>query len=89
VGAAAGYWGRRRRWLQRRSGGGVGGGGGGGGSIVDPSAIMVSAQVSGVASPDGSPNGEIIMCHGSGANDAGPGGFDGLCFLLFRTSDRK
>jgi hypothetical protein len=48
------------------SGGGGGGwgnqlGGGGGGSIIDSSAMMVLAQVSGVASPDGSPNGEIII----------------------------
>jgi hypothetical protein len=50
------------------SGGGGGGGysgspngGGGGGSIIDSSAIAVLAEVSGVASPDGSPNGEIIV----------------------------
>ncbi|PWU15341.1 MAG: hypothetical protein C5B50_15560, partial [Verrucomicrobia bacterium] len=35
--------------------------GGGGGSIIDSSAIMVLAEVSGIASPDGSPNGEIII----------------------------
>ncbi len=45
------------------SGGGGGGnnGGGGGGSIIDSSAIMVLAEVSGAASPNGSPNGEIII----------------------------
>ncbi|MGA3284187.1 MAG: PEP-CTERM sorting domain-containing protein [Verrucomicrobiota bacterium] len=45
------------------SGGGGGGnnGGGGGGSIIDSSAIMVLSEVSGVASPNGSPNGEIII----------------------------
>lgn len=45
------------------SGGGGGGnnGGGGGGSIIDSSAIMILAEVSGIASPDGSPNGEIII----------------------------
>jgi hypothetical protein len=45
------------------AGGGGGGysGGGGGGSIIDSSAIMVLAEVSGVASPDGSPKGEIII----------------------------
>jgi hypothetical protein len=50
------------------SGGGGGGeydgrpnGGGGGGSIIDSSAMAVLAEVSGVASPDGSPNGEIII----------------------------
>jgi hypothetical protein len=36
-------------------------GGGGGGSIIDASAIAVLAEVSGVASPDGSPHGEIII----------------------------
>jgi hypothetical protein len=35
--------------------------GGGGGSIIDPSAIMVLAEVSGIASPNGSANGEIII----------------------------
>ena len=46
------------------SGGGGGGDygyGGGGGSIVDSSAIADLAEVSGVASPDDSPNGEIII----------------------------
>jgi hypothetical protein len=53
------------------SGGGGGGfgqynedygfGGGGGGSFIDSSAIMVLAEVSGVASPGGSSNGEIII----------------------------
>lgn len=47
------------------SGGGGGGwgntlGGGGGGSIIDSSATVL-AKISGVASPDGSPNGEIII----------------------------
>ncbi|PWU12944.1 MAG: hypothetical protein C5B50_20365, partial [Verrucomicrobia bacterium] len=40
---------------------GSGGGGGGGGSIIDSSAITVIAEFSSVASPDGSPNGEIII----------------------------
>jgi len=35
--------------------------GGGGGSLIDASAITNLAEVSGVASPDGSPNGEIII----------------------------
>jgi len=45
------------------SGGGAGwpDGGGGGGSIIDSSAIMALAEVSGVASPDDSPNGEVII----------------------------
>jgi hypothetical protein len=50
------------------SGGGGGGGdylngapGGGGGSYIDPSPVAVLAQVSGVASPDASGNGMIII----------------------------
>src|SRR5258706_14923428 len=45
------------------SGGGGGGGssGGGGGSIIDSSAIAIIAEDIGIASPDGSPNGEIII----------------------------
>ncbi|HUA37124.1 MAG TPA: hypothetical protein VMA35_01855 [Candidatus Sulfopaludibacter sp.] len=42
-------------------GGGFGNGAGGGGSFIDASTIAVLAEVSGVASPDGSPNGEIII----------------------------
>ena len=42
------------------SSGGIGGGGGGG-SIIDSSAITNLAEVSGVASPDDPPNGEIII----------------------------
>ncbi len=41
------------------SGGGAGGGGGG--SIIDSSSISNLTEVSGIASPDGSPNGEIII----------------------------
>lgn len=36
-------------------------GGGGSGSTLDVSAIMVLAEISGVSSPNGSPNGEIII----------------------------
>ena len=44
------------------SGGGGGtAGGGGGGSIIDSSAITILAGISGVSSPDDSPNGEIII----------------------------
>jgi hypothetical protein len=48
------------------SGGGGGGGtysggGGGGGSIIDSSALAIFTEVSGVASSNGSPNGEIII----------------------------
>ena len=42
-------------------GGGSGSNGGGGGSIIDSSAIAILATDSGIASPDGSPNGEIII----------------------------
>jgi len=42
-------------------GGGYGGGGGGGGSYIDSAAIAVLAEVSGVAAPNGSSNGEIII----------------------------
>jgi hypothetical protein len=37
------------------------GAGGGGGSIIDSSAVAILAESSGVASPDNSPNGEIII----------------------------
>ena len=36
-------------------------GGGGGGSIIDSSAIEIVAKVSGITSPDDSPNGEVII----------------------------
>jgi hypothetical protein len=39
----------------------AGGGGGGGGSYISSNAIAIIAEVSGIASPDGSPNGEIII----------------------------
>jgi hypothetical protein len=42
-------------------GGGDTGGGGGGGSYIDSSAVAVVNETSGVASPDDSPNGEIII----------------------------
>ena len=42
-------------------GGACYGGGGGGGSIIDASAITNLTEVSGIASPDDSPNGEIII----------------------------
>jgi hypothetical protein len=43
------------------SGGGGGYSGGGGGSIIDPSAITILAEVSGIASPDDRYDGEIII----------------------------
>lgn len=42
-------------------GGGYGGAGGGGGSYIDSSATQIITEVSGIASPDDSPNGEIII----------------------------
>jgi hypothetical protein len=76
------------------SGGGGGGhgqfnpdfgfGGGGGGSIIDSSAIMVLAEVSGVASPDGLPNGEIIITGVPEPTTLALTGLSGFCFLLFR-----
>lgn len=42
-------------------GGGWNGGGGGGGSYIDASAIATLIEISGIASPDGSPNGEIFI----------------------------
>jgi len=76
------------------SGGGGGGhgqynddfgfGGGGGGSIIDSSAIMVLAEVSGIASPDGSPNGEIIITAVPEPTSLALAGLSGLSLLLFR-----
>ena len=43
------------------AGGGGGYSGGGGGSIIDSSVVAIIAEASGIASPDGSPNGEIII----------------------------
>jgi len=43
------------------SSGATDGGGGGGGSIIDSSATADLVELSGIASPDGSPNGEIII----------------------------
>ena len=37
------------------------GGGGGGGSIIDSSALTNLVEISGIASPDDSPNGEVII----------------------------
>jgi hypothetical protein len=46
--------------------------GGGGGSFIDPSATSVLAEVSGIASLDGSPNGEIIITAVSGGSASTP-----------------
>jgi len=65
-------------------GGGSVGGGGGGGSIIDLSAIMVLAEVSGVASPNGSPNGEIIITAVPEPTTLALVGLGGLSLLLLR-----
>ena len=57
---------------------------GGGGSIIDSSAIMVLAEVSGVASPGGSPNGEIIITAVPEPTTFVLAGLSGLSLLLFR-----
>ncbi len=66
-------------------GGGVGyaGGGGGGGSIIDSSGIVL-AEVSGVASPDGSPDGEIIITEVPEPTSLALAGLSGLILRLFR-----
>jgi hypothetical protein len=69
------------------SGGGGGystDGGGGGGSYIDSSAFAVLTEVSGVASPDGSPNGEIIITAVPEPGTLAVAGLGGLSFLLFR-----
>jgi hypothetical protein len=68
------------------SGGGGGGwgnqlGGGGGGSIINSSAIISFVGVSGIASPDGSPNGEIIITKVPDPTNA-PGPFTISAFLI-------
>ena len=57
-------------------------GGGGGGSIIDSSAIMVLSEVSGVASPNGSPNGEIIITAVPEPNTLVLAGLGGLAALV-------
>jgi len=69
-------------------GGGIGQGGsyggGGGGSIIDSSAINLLAEVSGIASPNGSPNGEIIITAAPEPTTLALAGLGGLSLLLFR-----
>jgi len=65
-------------------GGGNAGGGGGGGSIIDSLAIMVLAEVSGVASPDGSPNGEIVITTVPEPSTPALAGISVFSLLLFR-----
>ena len=65
-------------------GSGDGGSGGGGGSIIDSSAIMDLAEVSGIASPDDSPNGEIIITAVPEPTTLALVGLSGLSLILFR-----
>jgi hypothetical protein len=72
-------------------GGGYSGGGGsdfsgagGGGSYVAPSAIKVLAEVSGVPSPDDSPNGEIMITESPEPTTLALAGLSGLFLMLFR-----
>jgi hypothetical protein len=66
------------------NGGSGGTGGGGGGSIIDSSAIAAVAEVSGIASPDDSPNGEIIITTVPEPTSLALAGLSGLSLLLFR-----
>jgi Glycine rich protein len=76
-------------------GGGTGdpsvGGGGGGGSYIDSSAVAVLTELSGVASPDSSPNGEIMVSVIPEPTTLALACLSGLGLLLFRrqrASDR-
>jgi hypothetical protein len=59
-------------------------GGGGGGSIIDLSAVRVLAEVSGVASPDGSRNGEIVITLIPEPTTSALAGLGGSVLLLSR-----
>ncbi len=59
-------------------------GGGGGGSIIDSSAINVLAEVSGIASPDDSPNGEIIITEVPEPTTLALAGLSALSLRMFR-----
>jgi PEP-CTERM motif len=71
------------------SGGGGGGlGSGGGGSIIDSSAIEILTEVSGIASPDDSPNGEIIITAVPEPSTLALAGLGGLSLLLLRRQQK-
>jgi hypothetical protein len=91
-GAGGGYGGGAGGTAEGAGGGGgySGGGGsdfsgaGGGGSYVAPSAIKVLAEVSGVPSPDDSPNGEIMITESPEPTTLALAGLSGLFLMLFR-----
>jgi hypothetical protein len=60
------------------------GGGGGGGSFIDSSALAAITELSGIASPDGSPNGEIIITETPEPTTLALAGLGGLSLLLLR-----
>jgi len=60
-GAGGGFYGGGGGGGYSGGGGGGNNGGGGGGSIIDSSAAAILYELSGVASPNGSHNGEIII----------------------------
>jgi hypothetical protein len=70
-------------FLGNGSNGGGYGFGGGGGSIIDSSGTVL-AEVSGIASPDGSPNGEILITAIPEPTTLALVGLGGLSLMLFR-----
>jgi hypothetical protein len=62
--------------------------GGGGGSYIDSSAAAVLTEIAGIASPDGSPNGEIIVTAIPEPTTLALAGLSGLCLLLLRRQQR-
>jgi hypothetical protein len=62
------------------------GGGGGGGSYIDTSATADLTEISGIVSPDGSPNGEIIITAVPEPTALALAGLSGLSLLLRRRS---
>jgi hypothetical protein len=91
-GAGGGYGGGGGGTAEGAGGGGgySGGGGsdfsgaGGGGSYVAPSVIKVLAEVSGVPSPNDSPNGEIMITESPEPTTLALAGLSGLFLMLFR-----
>lgn len=69
--------------------GGIFGGGGGGGSYIDSSAVTDLVEISGVASPDDSPNGEIIITSVPEPSTLVLTGLSGLSLLFFRVKRKQ